>query len=55
MVWKYYVSRYENGKMRPGESILKREGRVKEKDGGSRFKVYFKHFCNCHKILPVKQ
>jgi hypothetical protein len=33
--WKYYVLVYENGKMRPIETILRRKGGgIKENDGG---------------------
>jgi hypothetical protein len=30
----YYVLMYENGKMRPVETILRREREIKENDGG---------------------
>jgi hypothetical protein len=40
--------------MRTVETILIREG-IKEKDGGGKSKIYCKHFCECHNVLPVKQ
>jgi hypothetical protein len=38
MQWKYYVLMYENGKMRPTETIpgMGKRG-IKENDGGSEF------------------
>jgi hypothetical protein len=38
MLWKYYVLMYENGKMRPVETIPGMGGgRIKENDGGGEF------------------
>jgi hypothetical protein len=35
MWWKCYVLMYENGKVRPFKTILRREaGRIRENDGG---------------------
>jgi hypothetical protein len=35
MWWKYYVLMYENGKVKPLETILRREKwEIKENDGG---------------------
>jgi hypothetical protein len=31
-------------------------GRIKENDAGmNSTKIYCKHFCKCHNVLPVKQ
>jgi hypothetical protein len=39
MWWKYYVLRYENGKMRPVDTIPGiGGGRIKENGGGGEFK-----------------
>jgi hypothetical protein len=49
---------YENGKMRPVETVLRiGGGEVKENDGRGEFKldIYCKHFCNCHNVPPVQQ
>jgi hypothetical protein len=48
---------YENGKMRPIETILKRRWRrIEENDGGVNLtKTYCKHFCKCHNVLTVQQ
>jgi hypothetical protein len=44
---------YENGKMRPVETILRMRGRgIKENEGGMNLaKIDFKNFCKCHSIL----
>jgi hypothetical protein len=46
---------YENGKMRPVETILRMEGGgIKENDGGDELtKIYCKHFCKCHNVSPA--
>jgi hypothetical protein len=52
---------YENGKMRPVETILRMEGeqdkgecRIKENGGGvSSTMIYSKHFCQCHNVPLV--
>jgi hypothetical protein len=48
---------YENGKMRPVETILGMgEGVIKKNDGGvSSTMIYCKKFCKCHNVLPVRQ
>jgi hypothetical protein len=44
---------YENGTMRPVETILRRGGRgKKENDGGGKSEIYCKHFCKCHNVPP---
>jgi hypothetical protein len=41
MQWKYYVLMYENGKMRPVETILRMGGEeIKENDGGGEYNCY---------------
>jgi hypothetical protein len=36
---------YENGKMRPVETVLRKgEGKIKEKDGLGESKIYYKQF-----------
>jgi hypothetical protein len=43
---KYYVFMYENGTMRPVETVLRRRvGETKEKDRGDESKIYCKQFC----------
>jgi hypothetical protein len=38
MWWKYHVLMYENGKMRPVETVLRGERQgIKEYDGGDEF------------------
>jgi hypothetical protein len=48
------VFMYENGKMRPVETILRSRGEeIKENDGGAEFdKLYCKNFCKCHNVPP---
>jgi hypothetical protein len=47
---------YENGKMRPDETIIRMEGSVISVNaGGSASKIYCKHFCKCHNVPPVQQ
>jgi hypothetical protein len=36
-MWKYYILRYENGKMKPVETILSGGGGIKENDGEGEF------------------
>jgi hypothetical protein len=51
-----HVLIYENGTMRPVETILRREeGGIKEKYGGVKLaKIYYKHFCKCHNVPSVQ-
>jgi hypothetical protein len=46
---------YENGKMRPTETILRTgKGGIKENDDGVNLtKIYRKYFCKCHNIPPA--
>jgi hypothetical protein len=48
---------YENGKMRPVETVLRMGGEgIKKNDGGINLtKIYCKHFCKCHNVPPVQQ
>jgi hypothetical protein len=47
---------YENGKMRPVETILRSEEGAGENDGGvNSTMICCKNFCKCHKILPGQQ
>jgi hypothetical protein len=44
---------YANGKMRPIETILRRED--KENDGGVNLtEIYCEHFCKYHNVPPVQ-
>jgi hypothetical protein len=54
---EYYVLMYENGKMRPVETIPGMQGGgIKGNDGGVNSTViYFKNFCKCHNEPPVQQ
>jgi hypothetical protein len=54
---EYYVHMYENGKMRPVETIPGIEGgKITKNDGGVNLaKIYCKHFCKCHSVPPVLQ
>jgi hypothetical protein len=51
-LWKCYVLMYENGKMRPVETIPgMEEGWIKEDDGGGEFNmIYYKNFGKYHNI-----
>jgi hypothetical protein len=52
---KYCALIYENGKMRPVETVPGMGGEgVKENDGGSKFNLYCKHFCKCHNVPQVQ-
>jgi hypothetical protein len=53
----YYAHIYENGKMRPIETVPGMGGKgVKENDGGvNSTMIYFKHFCKCHHVPLVQQ
>jgi hypothetical protein len=48
---------YENGKMRPGETIPGMGGRrIKKNYGGmNSTMVYYKNFCKCHNIPPQQK
>jgi hypothetical protein len=47
---------YENEKIRNVETILKWGTEDKwEWWGGGKCKIYCKHFCKCHNVLPVPQ
>jgi hypothetical protein len=48
---------YENGKMRPVETILRMRGEgIKKIDGGMNLtKIYCRHFYKCHSVPPVQQ
>jgi hypothetical protein len=57
-VVEYYVLIYENGKMRPVETIpgVGGEREIKEKDGEGEFNYdNCKNFCKCHNVPPVPQ
>jgi hypothetical protein len=55
-VVEYYVHMYENGKMRPDETIPGMGGgAIKENDGGvNSTMIYYKNFCKCHNVPPVQ-
>jgi hypothetical protein len=48
---------YENGKMRPAETILRRRsGGIKENDKGVTLtKIYCKNFCKFHNVFLLQQ
>jgi hypothetical protein len=47
---------YENGKMRPVETLPGMGGGIKENDGGvNSTMLYCKSFNKCHNVLPVQQ
>jgi hypothetical protein len=48
---------YENGTMGPVETLPGMGGGgIKENDGEvNLIKMYCKHFCKCHNVLPVQQ
>jgi hypothetical protein len=53
-LWKYYVVRYVNGKMRPVETISGMGGGIKENDGGvNSTMIYYKNFYKYHNVPPV--
>jgi hypothetical protein len=56
-VWKYCALLYENGKVRPVETIPGRgEGRIKENDGRGEFNYeYCMKFGKCHNVPKVQQ
>jgi hypothetical protein len=52
---EYYALMYENGKMRPVETIPGMGERIKENDGGvNSTMIYCKNFCKCHNAPPVQ-
>jgi hypothetical protein len=47
---------YENGKMRPVETIPGMGGRIKENAGGVKSTmIHCKNFCKCHNVSSVQQ
>jgi hypothetical protein len=48
---------YENGKMRPVETIpgMEERGRKENDEGVNSTMIYCKNFCNCHNVSPVQQ
>jgi hypothetical protein len=54
---EYYVLMYENGKMRPVETVPGMGGGgIKENDGGvNSTMIYCKNFGKYHNVLPVQQ
>jgi hypothetical protein len=57
MWWKYYVLKYENGKLRPvetipgmGEGVLRRMI-----EGVNSTIIYCKNVCKCHNVPPVQK
>jgi hypothetical protein len=46
---------YENRIMKPVEIALKEVGgQIKEKDGGGKSKIYYKHLHKCHNVSTVQ-
>jgi hypothetical protein len=46
---------YENGTMRPVETISRRGRKIKENDGGvNSTMIYCKNFYKCHNVPPSK-
>jgi hypothetical protein len=56
MGWKYYIL-MKIEKLRLVETILRMEERGYRRmmEGINLTKIYCKHFCECHNVLPVKQ
>jgi hypothetical protein len=55
---EYYVLRYENGKMRPVETVLRMRGLGRQSrmmEGVNLTIMYCKHFCKCHNVALVQQ
>jgi hypothetical protein len=53
---EYYALMYENGKMRPVETIPGMGEGIKENDGGVNLTtIHFKNFCKCQNVSPVQQ
>jgi hypothetical protein len=53
---EYYALMYENGKMRPVETIPGMGGEgLKENGGLNSTKIHCKNFCKCHHVFPVQQ
>jgi hypothetical protein len=51
MWWKFYVLMYENGTMRPVETVLRsRGGGINEKGGRGKSKIYCEYFYKCYHI-----
>jgi hypothetical protein len=51
---EYYALKYENGKIRPVETIPGMEGGKTEIDGGvNSTMIYCKNFDKCHNAPPV--
>jgi hypothetical protein len=53
MWWKYYVLTYENGKVRPVETIPEGGGRMVARVNSTM--MYCKNFGKCHNIPPAQQ
>jgi hypothetical protein len=52
---EYYVVMYENGKMRPVETVPGMGVGIKENDGGvNSTMIYCKTFCKCHNVPPIQ-
>jgi hypothetical protein len=46
---------YENGKMRPVETVPGMGVGIKENDGGvNSTMIYCKTFCKCHNVPPIQ-
>jgi hypothetical protein len=54
---EYYALMYEDGKMRPVETVPGMEGGgIKENYGGvNSILLYWKNLCKCHNVPPVQQ
>jgi hypothetical protein len=53
---EYYALMYENGKMRPAETIPGMGEGIKENGrGGNSTMIHCKNFCKCHNAPPVQQ
>jgi hypothetical protein len=54
---EYYALIYENGKMRPVETIpgMEGEGKRRMMDEVNSTTIHCKTFCKCQNVLPVKQ
>jgi hypothetical protein len=53
---EYYALMYENGKMRPADTIPGMGGRIKENGGGvNSTMIHCKNFGKCHSVLPIQK
>jgi hypothetical protein len=56
MWWMYFISIYENRRMKSVEIVLRsgEEGRGRTMEGVNPSKAYYKHICKYHNVSPVQ-